>query len=171
MSVSVDIKKMEKLKQLEEVLNLLQNPEGYHQLLGEVKTALTRMEQSTKKYATVEQAERLLSDANVILNSAKEEAKKIREQVAQEQYKSAEMVKDQTKKIKEALDSARTKENQLSKDLEDLAQEKLKLKEEKETFSIWVKQTQKEITDRDAASKELAQKISEKAAILKSLAE
>lgn len=74
MSVSVDFAKMEKLRQLEATLELLQNPESYQQLLGEVKTALIRMDAATKKYATVEAAEKFLADARNTLAKAKEQA-------------------------------------------------------------------------------------------------
>jgi hypothetical protein len=83
MSVSVDTHKIEKLKQLEATLELLQNPESYTKLLAEVKQVLARYDTASVKASTVEAAERYLEEARKILASAKEQAKVIDDEAKQ----------------------------------------------------------------------------------------
>lgn len=77
MSVSIDVKKIEKLTQLEATLELLQNPETYTKLLTEVKAVLKQYNDGSVRYATIEAAERFLQDAKAVLVKAKDEAKQI----------------------------------------------------------------------------------------------
>lgn len=72
MSVSVDPKQIDKLKQLESVLGLLQNPESYTRLLAEVQVTLKRYEEVSKRYATIEAADKYLQESKSILEQAKE---------------------------------------------------------------------------------------------------
>ena len=80
MSVSIDKNKLEKLEKLEVMLELMQNNgiEGYTVFLADVKATLKQLQDATKRYATLEAAERFLQEAKNVLKSAKEESAKIR---------------------------------------------------------------------------------------------
>ena len=79
MSVSIDTRKIEKLTQLETALELLQNPELYTSMLAEVKSVLKQYNNLSQKYVTIEAAEKFLQEAKAVLDKAKQEAYKERQ--------------------------------------------------------------------------------------------
>ncbi len=106
MSVSVDPKKIEKLKNLESTLELLQNPESYGRLLAEVQVVLKRYEDASKRYASVDAAERYLAESRMVLESAKEQAAKVMAEVAQRKAEFETMVAVKTEEVNVSLASA-----------------------------------------------------------------
>ena len=106
MSVSVDTRKIEKLRQLESTLELLQNPESYARLLAEVQVALKAYEDASKRYASVDAAERYLAESRTVLESAKEQAAKVMAEVVRRKAEFETMVAVKTDEINVSLASA-----------------------------------------------------------------
>mgnify|MGYP001585867600 CR=1 FL=1 len=69
MGISVDLHKMEKLTQLESVLELLQNPESYTRMISDAKAVVAQYKEVSARYNSVEAADRFLGEAKELLVS------------------------------------------------------------------------------------------------------
>ena len=170
MSVSVDTRKIEKLKQLESTLELLQNPESYARLLAEVQVALKAYEDASKRYASVDAAERYLADSKAVLEGAKEKAAKIMEEVVQRKTEFETMVAVKTEEINASLASAVKAVAKASATKDKMEAEAEALAKAKEDFEKMRVNRFKALEAQEKASDERAKVLEEKWAALRRIA-
>lgn len=170
MSVSIDTSKIETLKKFEETLELLQNPERYTQLLGEVKTALLKLDAATKKYATIEAAEAYLGDAHKAVSRAKEEAKKIEVEMEKRQSELETYIQTRMAEVNESAAAAHRAQQEAYDMVKKAREMEAKVKREKEIFEEKRADDLKKIEIRDAESRRKAREFNDKLDAMKKLA-
>jgi len=170
MTVSVDVKKIEKLKQLEATLELLQNPESYARLLAEVQVALRQYEDLSKRYASVDAADRHLADAQKILESAKDEAKKVMQEVVRQKAEFETMVVVKTGEINTAQAGAMTMVAEATAALNKAKLEGEAVVKAKKEFEDMRASAYKRLEAQEKASNDRARVLDEKWELLKRIA-
>lgn len=170
MGISVDVKKIEKLEALEEVLGLLQNPESYTRLIAEVQHATKAYHDMTAKFATIEAAEGYLADARVALARAKESAKAIEEDVAKRKAAFDTMVAVKTVEIDTALAAASQAQKIALKELTQAKAVRELADKERAELEEYRQVTLKQLEEMEVASRAKKKQLDEKLAAFKQLA-
>ena len=163
MGVSIDPKKMERLSQLEEVLTLLQNPEEYNRMIAEVQSVLQQQKDITRRYDTVDAAERYLAEAKRVTAKAAEERDALRESLNIEIYafttlkttKEAELVEREAK-VKRREDQVTNREVEIKRREMDFDEVKRSFSKERE--KRWVELAKRE-SDLETKEKILDKKL------------
>ena len=135
MGISTDPRQLERLQQLEKVLELLQNPESYTRLLAEVRAVTKQQEEVAKRYVTVEAAERFLQESRTLLSSAREEDERVRKALADAQASFDSSCATRLQELEEREVRVTAKEKTVKADSNNLAHRMMIFDEARETVS------------------------------------
>ena len=169
MPISTDPRSMEKLQQLETVLELLQNPELYSRMLAEVQSVLARYEAVTQRYSSVEQAENFLREARSMLDSTRRAVKEKEGALAQAK---ANFEADQAKReaaLVERETAITRREQQLAADQKILADSSMDLKLRSVAFAEYYEKQNEALGNKQAELAARERTLDETAASLKAV--
>ena len=152
MGISIDPKKLEKLEQLQSVLELLQNPEQYNRLMAEVNATLKQQKDVAARYASVEAAEEYLRESRLLLAKTKDVADKTNQKLVEEQsafdtYAMLEKraLTEREAAVKRREDKVETTERGMVAELEALQKMKVEFQGYRDTQKASITKQQEEL--------------------------
>jgi chromosome segregation ATPase len=168
--ISTDPRQLERLQQLEQVLELLQNPESYTRLLAEVKVTLKQQEEIAKRYTTIEAAEQFLQESRKLLNTTQVESKKQLDGLATVRSQFETLRASTLADLDARAATLATQESRTQNLLRELNERDLQLVLDRESFDASVETTtvklSKQREDLDRRTAELTKKASDVSRIL-----
>lgn len=152
MGISIDPKKLEKLEQLQSVLELLQNPEQYNRLMAEVNATLKQQKDVAARYASVEAAEEYLRESRILLATTKDAVDKAHRKLSDEQsafdtYVMLEKraLSEREAAVKQREDKVEKREQELNVFSDDLYSEKEKFIQYRDAQKATITKQQEEL--------------------------